>query len=153
MIQPGSRLATLLVDFAENYDHIAQVHLVMSAQSTTFLPATKTFQHCFFFAGHDPVWLLQFDWNCHPCCCLAHLEPCNKQKRRCFPFMITDDVKKTNMQVCKFIEDLFFEEDAQLFATTQQHLKHSVLFSNNCGNQFKSRWAQQFALFITSSCQ
>ena len=37
-------------------------------------------------------------------------------------FMITDDLKKTNMHVCKLIEDLFFEDDAQRFAPTQHHL-------------------------------
>ena len=54
-------------------------------------------------------------------------------------FMLTDDLKKTNMQVCKFIEDIFFEEDAQHFAATQLHLQHLILFSDNCGYQFKSR--------------
>ena len=55
-------------------------------------------------------------------------------------FMITDDLKKTNMQVCKFIEDLFFEYDAQHLAQADTHLQHLVIFSDNCGYQFKSRW-------------
>ena len=44
--------------------------------------------------------------------------------------MITNDLKKTNMQVCKFIEDLFFEEDAQYLNATQLHLQHLILFSD-----------------------
>ena len=59
-------------------------------------------------------------------------------------FMITDDLKKTNMQVCKFIEDLLFEYDAALFDLQQQHLEHLVLFSDNCGYQFKSRFVSTF---------
>ena len=42
--------------------------------------------------------------------------------------MLNDDLKKSNMQVCKFIEDLFFEKDAQHFAATQLHLQHLILF-------------------------
>ena len=44
--------------------------------------------------------------------------------------MITDDLKKTNMQVCKFIEDLFFEYDAQHLAEANSHLQHLVIFSD-----------------------
>jgi hypothetical protein len=40
--------------------------------------------------------------------------------------MITDDLKKTNMQVCKFIEDVFFEYDAQHLPQAHTHLRFSL---------------------------
>ena len=70
-------------------------------------------------------------------------------------FMITDDLKKTNMQVCKFIEDLFFEYDAQHLTQADTHLQHLVIFSDNCGYQFKSRWvftAFDLKILVLKTC-
>ena len=53
--------------------------------------------------------------------------------------MITDDLKKTNMQVCQFIEDTFKHYDELHFQNVQQHLNTLAIFSDNCGYQFKSR--------------
>ena len=54
-------------------------------------------------------------------------------------FMITDDLKKTNMQVCQFIQDIFKYYDDLHFQHSQQHLNTLSIFSDNCGYQFKSR--------------
>ena len=66
-------------------------------------------------------------------------------------FMITDDLKKTNMQVNKFKEDLVKYYDDLLFAWVQRHLSLLSVFSDNCGYQFKSR-SSSFALLNTTRC-
>ena len=151
MILPGCCLATLLVDFAENYDHIARCtwwwvrslpHFVLPPKLFITASSLQVMTQYGFFNATGTVILVVVlhTWN-----------HATNKREGVSHFMITDDLKRTNMQVCKFLEDLFFEEDAQLFAPTQQHLKRLILFSDNCGYQFKSGWAQQFALFISSS--
>ena len=66
-------------------------------------------------------------------------------------FMITDDLKKTNMQVNKFKEDLVKYYDDLLFAWVQQHLSLLSIFSDNCGYQFKSRFSS-FPFLNTTRC-
>ena len=60
-------------------------------------------------------------------------------------FMITDDLKKTNMKVNKFKEDLVKYYDDVFFAWVQRHLSLLSVFSDNCGYQFKSR-SSSFAM-------
>ena len=63
-------------------------------------------------------------------------------------FMITDDLKKTNMQVCQFIQDIFKIYDDLHFQHSQQHLNTLSIFSDNCGYQFKSR----LDIFMVHAC-
>ena len=50
--------------------------------------------------------------------------------------MITDGLKKTNMQVCQFIQNIFKIDDDLHFQHSQKHLNTLSIFSDNCGNQF-----------------
>jgi len=54
-------------------------------------------------------------------------------------FMITDDLKKTNMQVNKFLEDVFHFYNDQIRQQINRYLCMIAYFSDNCGYQFKSR--------------
>ena len=45
--------------------------------------------------------------------------------------MITGDLKKTNMQVCQFIEDIFKHYDELHLQNVQQHLNALAIFSDN----------------------
>ena len=119
MILPGCPLATLLVDFAETTTiYIAQVHLVMSAQSTTFHPATKTFHHCFFLQVMTQYGFFNATGTVILVVVLHSWNYATNKREGVSHFMITNDLKKSNMQVCKFIQDLFFEEDTQYFAAS-----------------------------------
>jgi len=54
-------------------------------------------------------------------------------------FMITDDLKKTNMQVNKFLEDVFYFYNDRRRQQINRYLRMIAYFSDNCGYQFKSR--------------
>ena len=61
-------------------------------------------------------------------------------------FMITDDLKKTNMQVNKFLEDVFEYYNNRIREQTNRYLQMSGFFSDNCDYQFKSR-------FVSAMCE
>ena len=54
-------------------------------------------------------------------------------------FMITDDLKKTNMQVNKYPEDVFHFYNDRIRQRINRYLRMIAYFSDNCGYQFKSR--------------
>ena len=54
-------------------------------------------------------------------------------------FMITDDLKKTNIQVNKFLEDVFHFYNNRIRQQVNRYLRMIACFSDNCGYQFKSR--------------
>ena len=55
-------------------------------------------------------------------------------------FMITDDLKKPNIQVNKFLEDVFYFYNNRIRQQVNRYLRMIACFSDSCGYQFKSRW-------------
>ena len=55
--------------------------------------------------------------------------------------MITDDLKKTNMHVNKFLEDVFAFYNNRIWEQIQRYLEMLAFFSGNCAYQFKLRYA------------
>ena len=68
--------------------------------------------------------------------------------------MITDDLKKTNMHVNKFLEDVFAFYNNRIWEQIQRYLKMLAFFYDNCGYQFKSGCVAQnsFSTFYHNLC-